>query len=175
MQMDGRRMNPINDNNNANLAVQGTTAAFVSGYMYDQYIAMFPWFVAAIPLILLDLRLGRQRARKNGESVTIRKSVKMTIDKSFSYICWIMLATTLSSVFDTDSIKYSIMGIIYGLEVGSCLSAWLFIKYDIELDLLEFLRLLFRFAWGKYTGMEEDFIRVLHDHKKKNKRSVHHE
>lgn len=166
-------MNPINDNNNANLAVQGTTAAFVSGYMYDQYIAMFPWFMAAIPLILLDLRFGRERARKNGESVTIRKSVKMTIDKSFSYICWIMLSTTLSSVFETDAIKFSIMGLIYFLEVGSCFSAWLFIKYEIEVDNLEFLRLICKYICEKYTGMEHDFGRVLHEHKKK--RRVNHE
>lgn len=162
-------MNPINDNNNANLAVQGTTAAFVSGYMYDQYIAMFPWFMAAIPLILLDLRLGRQRARIKGEDVTIRKSIKMTIDKSFSYICWIMLATTLSSVFDADAIKYSIMGIIYGLEVASCFSAWLYIKYEIEIDLLEFLNIICKFLWEKHTGMEQDFGRVLHEHRNKRK------
>lgn len=170
-------MNSITEtNNNANMSVQATTTAVTTDFtdfLHSSYVAMIPWFIAAIPLILLDLRLGIARAKKEQvkdgkKTVTFNKAVRMTIDKSFTYICWIMLSTTLSLAFDMESIKFTIMAIVYGLEVCSCISNWLFVKYDIELDVLEFVPILFRFLWNKLTGMEEDFKSIVKSAQKKD-------
>lgn len=66
-------MNVIEENNRMNMVTQGTTTAIMTGYFYSAYVAMLPWFAAAIPLILLDLKLGRAKARHRGEEVTVNK------------------------------------------------------------------------------------------------------
>lgn len=154
----------IEENNNVNMAVQGTSVAVMSNYFYHAYVDMLPWLLPAVPLILLDLKLGRAKAAKKGESVTFNKSVKMTIDKSFSYICWCMLSVTLSIAFDAPFIKYAIMAIVYGLEVTSCISNWILIKYNIEMSIVDFLPILFRFVWGRLTGLTDDFDKVFKEH-----------
>lgn len=161
------KMNPLNDNNNANLAVQGSTATYLSGIMYDQYLNMFPWFLAAIPLIILDLRLGRARAQLDGERVTINKSIRMTIDKTFTYICWIMISTSLSYLFGHEIIKYSILAIVYGLEVASCFSKYLRLHYGITIDMLDFVRMFCRFLWQRATGIEQSFENIIKEHSNK--------
>ena len=142
-------MNPLEENNRVAMATQGATAAVFSTYFYDAYAAMLPWFIAAVPLIILDLNLGRKKARAKGQDVTFNKSVRMTIDKSFSYICWIMLSATLSMAFSANWIKYAIMGIVYGLEVVSCVKSWLYYKgYDMDEE--EFIKIIVK----KITGID---------------------
>lgn len=156
-------MNVIEENNKMNMVTQGTTTAVVSGYFHSAYLAMLPWFAVSIPLIMIDLRLGRKKAYKNGEDVTLNKSVRMTIDKSFSYICWIMLSTTLSIAFDVECIKYIIMGVIYGLEVWSSFGKWLYVTYDIKVSDVQMLRIGFKLLVNKITGIEQDFSEVFKD------------
>lgn len=154
-------------NNNANLAVQTTTTAVMTNYFYSYYVAMLPWFAAAVPLILIDLILGRKKARARGEKVTIGKSIKMTIDKSLSYICWIMLSTTLSVAFSLDFIKYFIMAAIYGLEVLSALNSW-FESRGFDFNEGEMLRIVFKAIWNKILGIEEDFKTVVKSKEENN-------
>lgn len=160
-------MNIIDENNKSNMITQGTTTAVFSTYFHTAYIAMIPWFVAAIPLIIIDLKYGREKARRRYEKtknpddkVTLNKSVRMTIDKSFSYICWIMLSTTLSMAFDCNYIKYGIMGIIYGLEVISIIRSYLQLK-GYEVNEIAMLRLLIKLIWNKITGTQEDFKDII--------------
>lgn len=161
--MGEAKMNIVDENNKENMVTQGTTTAVMSSYFHSAYIAMLPWFFVAIPLIILDLRLGRKKARKIGEDVTINKSIRMTIDKTFSYICWIMLSATLSLAFETASIKFIIMGVIYLLEVWSSFGKWLFCTYDIKVNDAEMLRIAARWLWNKITGMDADFRKVFNE------------
>lgn len=164
-------MNVIEENNRINMLTQGTTTAVMTGYFYSAYVAMLPWFAAAIPLILLDLNLGRAKARQRGEEVTLNKSIRMTLDKSFSYICWIMLSTTLSMAFDTMAIKICIMAIVYGLEVVSTVKAWLIVKFKLDVDEKEMLRVICKWIWHKFTGGEEDFKSIIIKHQEKDENS----
>ena len=49
------------------------------------------------------------------------KTIKMAINKIFNYLCWIMIACTLSIAFDSNLIAYSIMAVVYGLELMKCI------------------------------------------------------
>lgn len=153
-------MNIVQENNNANLAIQGTTATIMSSYAYNYYIEMLPWMAAAIPLILIDLKLGRAKAKSKGEKVTIGKSLKMTMDKVFSYLCWMLLSVTLSVAFDAPFVKYVIMACIYGLEVMSSMNSW-FISKGLNISEAEMFRLVFKGIYHKVTGIEEDFNNVI--------------
>ena len=168
-------MNVIDEGNRMNMVTQGTTTVIMGSYFYSAYVAMLPWFIAAVPLILIDLRLGRKKARMKGEKVTINKSVRMTIDKTFSYICWIMLSTTLAMAFDEVSIKFVIMGVIYGLEVISALNSW-FITKGINVNEIEMFRILFKFLWKRLTGEDEELHGVFREAKKAEaaRRKTHH-
>lgn len=155
-----KRMNLIDENNRGNMMTQGTATAVMSSYFHDAYIAMLPFFAVAIPLIILDLKYGRQKAKLSGEDVTFNKSIRMTIDKTFSYICWIMLSTTLSLTFEQPFVKYVIMLVIYGLEGWSVFGKHLFIRFGIKVSDIQMLRILGKMLWQKITGIEEDFNEV---------------
>lgn len=166
-------MNVIDEGSKMNMVTQGTTTVIMGSYFYSAYVAMLPWFIAAVPLILIDLRLGRKKARMKGEKVTLNKSVRMTIDKTFSYICWIMLSTTLAMAFDAESIKFVIMGVIYGLEVISALNSW-FLTKGINVNEIEMFRILAKYLWKKLTGEEEELHGVFSDMKKTERKRKHH-
>lgn len=169
-------MNVLEENNKANMATQGTTTAFFTAYLHTAYVAMLPWLLVAVPLILLDLKYGRKKAQlkyertlSDKDKVTLNKSIRMTIDKVFSYICWIMLSITLSIAFEQNLIKYVLMGVIYGLEVWSLFRSYVFIKFGVELSDKSMLRLLLRMIWSKLTGMNDDFNDIIKDSNEKSK------
>lgn len=137
---------------------------------------MLPFCYVAIPLIILDLYYGRKKAKYQFENkittipCTLRKSIKMTIQKVFNYISWIFLSTSLSAAFAMPSIVYIIMAIIYGLEVFSLLDKY-FESKGIIIDEIGMLKLLFKFLWSRITGnFNENFDGVI-KRKKKNRKS----
>lgn len=158
-------MNIIEENNKSNMVTQGTTTAVLSTYFHSAFIAMLPWLFAAVPLVITDLRLGRKKAKKNGEDVTINKTVRMTMDKCVSYVCWVWISTSMSITFGNPSIKFWIMGLVYFLEVWSSLGKWLYIRFDIKVNDTEMLRILAKAAWNKITGIESDFAKVFKEAK----------
>ena len=105
----------------SSLITQGVTAGFFTQYIHATYVAVLPWLIPAIPLIILVCKYGRLNARVKHEEVTWCKTVKMAINKIFNYICWIMIACTLSIAFQCDYIAYFIMAVVYGLELMKCI------------------------------------------------------
>lgn len=110
-------MNIMEEASKDSLLTQGITTGFLSQYLYQTYVAVLPWLFPCIPLIVLVCKYGRAKAKLNGEEVTWGKTIKMAINKVFNYICWIMIACTLSLAFQKNSITFVIMAIVYGLEV----------------------------------------------------------
>lgn len=111
----------MDDITKSSLITQGVTAGFFSQYIHAMYIEVLPWLIPALPLILLVCKYGRQNALAKGEEVTWIKTIKMAINKIFNYLCWIMIACTLSIAFDSNLIAYSIMAVVYGLELMKCI------------------------------------------------------
>ena len=106
----------MDDVTKSSLITQGVTAGFFSQYIHAIYMEVLPWLIPAIPLILLVCKYGRMNAKAKKEEVTWCKTVKMAINKVFNYICWIMIACTLSIAFDCTAIAYCIMAIVYGSQ-----------------------------------------------------------
>jgi hypothetical protein len=153
-------MNIVDENNKANMITQGTTTVVLSGYYYSVFASMFPFLIVVLPLVTLDIKYGRRKARSRGEEVTIRKTVRMTLDKVFSYLCWIMLSATLALAFGTIAIKIIIMGIVFGVEVASVISNYLYDK-GIEISSASAITLVLRLIWYRITGMKENFNNII--------------
>lgn len=151
------------------VVTQGTAVTVVSTmstHITSICTDMLPWFYVAIPLIALDLYYGRMLAKKeysegiSKEAVTIQKSIKMTVQKIFNYIGWILLSCTLSLAFNAHYIVYIIMGLIYGIEVLSLINKWGRSK-GIVVDEIGVLRLFCKYMWTRITGSNEGFEDVL--------------
>lgn len=142
----------ISESNTANAVIQGGTASFLSIYLNQAYMEMLPWVIAAIPLIIGDLFFGIKKTMHKGEKVYIMKAISMTIDKTFSYVCWILISTTLSIAFQADVVKFTIMGFVYLREVISCFRNYLNTKgYDVnEAE-------MFKLLWKMFIRKGEEF------------------
>lgn len=114
-------VNLMDEVNRNSLLTQGVTTGFLSQYLYQTYVTVLPWLIPCIPLIIIVCKYGRLNAKAKGEEVTWLKTIKMAINKTFNYICWIMIACTLSIAFDCTAITILIMAIVYGLEVLKCI------------------------------------------------------
>lgn len=164
----------LNTLNTASVVTQCATITVMpvmNNHLSYIFLDMLPFCYVAIPLIVLDLYYGRKQAQYKYENnlssvpCTLQRSIKMTIQKVFNYICWIFLSTSLSVAFAMPSLVFIIMGIIYGLEVLSLLNKFGESK-GIDIDEIGMLKLVFKFAWSRITGnYDENFDDVVKRHK----------
>lgn len=156
-----------------------TVVSTMSGQVTNLLLQMLPFCYVAIPLITLDLYYGRKKAKYRYEHklsnipCTIQKSVKMTLQKIFNYISWILLSTSISMAFGIPSLVFIIMAVIYGLEVLSLINKYGESK-GIDIDEAAMLKLVFKFIWSRITGnFDETFNDVVRKHgDKKTKRPM---
>lgn len=157
----------IEDSNIGNTLIQGGTTAFMTVYLTQAYMDMLPWIVAAVPLIVGDLYFGIKKVRYKyvsskgqSEKPSFTKAIGMTIDKAFSYACWILIATTLGLAFETSVIKYTIMGVVYLKELISCFRNYFNSKgYDV--NEAEMFKLMWRMAVRKGEGTTEELNKLI--------------
>ncbi len=134
----------LNEDNLSNNLVQGGTSMVLTAYLQSVYMEMLPWLVAAVPLLIGDLYFGVKLVLFRHEKLRLLKAVSMTLDKAFSYVCWVLISTTLSVAFHMDAIKYVILAFIYFREVISCFRNYFNAKgYDVD------ERGLFKLLWRK--------------------------
>ena len=156
-----------------------TVVSTMSGQVTNLLLQMLPFCYVAIPLITLDLYYGRKKAQYRYEHklsnipCTIQRSIKMTLQKIFNYISWILLSTSISMAFGIPSLVFIIMAVIYGLEVLSLINKYGESK-GIDIDEAAMLKLVFKFIWSRITGnFDETFNDVVRKHgDKKTKRPM---
>ena len=156
-----------------------TVVSTMSGQVTNLLLQMLPFCYVAIPLITLDLYYGRKKAQYRYEHklsnipCTIQRSIKMTLQKIFNYISWILLSTSISMAFGIPSLVFIIMAVIYGLEVLSLINKYGESK-GIDIDEAAMLKLVFKFIWSRITGnFDETFNDVVRKHgDKKTKRPI---
>ncbi len=102
--------------------VQGSTTAILTSIFYQALADSIIWLVIAAVAIVCDLFFGCEAARHRGERVRWSRAVRRTGNKACEYLCWVMLAITVSIGFASDWLKYAIFAIIYGNELSSCLT-----------------------------------------------------
>lgn len=145
----------LDEANRSSLITQGVTTGFLSAYLHQTYIAVLPWLIPCIPLMLLVSKFGRENARLKGEEVTWGKTLKMAINKIFNYICWIMIACTLSIAFSSDAITIVIMAIVYGLEVMKVILRYVQ-SQGYEVNERQALGVFLKIIIKKFTGEDVD-------------------
>lgn len=109
---------------------------------------MIPWFMASIPLILLDLNFGIKAAKYRKEKVTFSKAFRGTFGKLVEYIAWICFAATASLAFGIKWVEWAVLAAVFVNEIASVIGNYLETK-DIKFSFLGFYRWLLKVIAGK--------------------------
>lgn len=127
--------------------LQMPASAILSAMLYRTIADSIVWLVVGCVFIIADLYFGIEAAHRRKEEVRPSKACRRTINKMCEYLCWIMLATSASTAFAADWLKYAIFAIVYGVELSSCFSNY-FAAHGkrLKFDVLRFI--------GKRIGIE---------------------
>lgn len=106
----------------AQTVVQGSATAILTSIFYQALADSILWLTIAAVAIVCDLYFGCEAAHHRGERVRFSRAVRRTGNKACEYLCWVMLAITVSMGFSAPWLKYAIFAVIYGNELSSCLS-----------------------------------------------------
>lgn len=145
------------------LIVQGGVSATVVAFLQTAVLRMIPYSVPAVVLLILDLVYGIKAARHRGERVRVSTAVRRSVTKMFSYICWIILASTVAIAFHQEWLEWAVLGLVYANEFASIVGNYLETK-GIEFSFVGLYRWLLRWGSGKVgeamdTAEAEDIIK----------------
>ena len=89
------------------------------------FVSPIRWFLlAALALVLADLKFGIDAARHRGEVIRKSRAVRRSINKVIDYICWILVATSFGQAFGTPFgipvLPAVVLLVVYGCEINSC-------------------------------------------------------
>lgn len=103
--------------------INGTLASYLA-WAADM-VSPIRWFLlAALALVLADLKFGIDAARYRGEVIRKSRAVRRSINKVIDYICWILVATSFGQAFGTPFgipvLPAVVLLVVYGCEINSC-------------------------------------------------------
>lgn len=137
--------------------VEGGVVAITVAVLQKTVLAMIPFALPAVVLVLLDLHFGikasRHRYKKHKrpeDSVTFSKALRGTVGKVFEFAAWLILASSMSIAFKQEWIQWLTLGLVYVNEIGSIIGNYLCTK-DIEFSLLGFFKAILVFV-GRWVG-----------------------
>lgn len=130
------------------LIVQGGVSAVAVAFFQEAVLRMIPYAVPSFILLVLDLIYGIKAARFRGEKVRPSTAVRRSVTKLFSYICWLILASTMALSFHKDWIEWSVLGLVYINEFASIVGNYLETK-GIEFSFVGFFRWVLKTITGK--------------------------
>ena len=134
------------------LVMEGGVSAAIVVFLQTAVLRMIPYAVPAVFLIALDLFYGVRAAKYRGEEVKFSPALRRTMTKFFSYVCWIILASTLALSFKHDWLEWAVLGLVYVNEFVSIVGNYLETK-GIKFSFVGFYRWLLRVITGK-AGVE---------------------
>ena len=130
-------------NNTASVVVEGGVSATALAFFSASIMKMIPFLIAAIPLIILDLRYGVRAAGVRGEKVRLSTALRRTLGKCFSYVCWVVLASTMTLAFNMEWIQWLVLGLVFFNELLSIIGNYLETK-GVEFSVHNAFGLIFR-------------------------------
>lgn len=103
--------------------INGTLASYLA--WAADFVSPIRWFLlAALALVLADLKFGIDAARHRGEIIRKSRAVRRSINKVIDYICWILVATSFGQAFGTPFgipvLPAVVLLVVYGCEINSC-------------------------------------------------------
>lgn len=105
--------------------LQGSVAATFVAFLQQSVLRMIPYAIPTIALIALDLVYGIKSAKDRGERVRLSTALRKTTTKFFSYVCWIILASTMAMAFNVEWIEWIVLGTVYANELASVVGNYL--------------------------------------------------
>lgn len=110
-----------------NIAVAALST--IIGAVLQFYGHLAPWLLLGLVLVLVDLRFGLKAAKVRGEIIRPSRACRRTVNKSIDYLCWVTVAEVLSRTFGVNLgapvVSMSILFLIYGIEINSCVNNYL--------------------------------------------------
>ena len=139
------------------VAVSSGISATAVAFLQSAVLRMIPYSIPALVIIALDLLYGVRAARHRGERVRFSTACRRTVSKIASYICWLILASTLALSFDKDWIEWFVLALVYGNEFASIVGNYLETK-GIEFSFVNLYRWVLKLLAGKAgeTMSDED-------------------
>lgn len=103
--------------------INGTLASYLA--WAADFVSPIRWFLlAALALVLADLKFGIDAARHRGEVIRKSRAVRRSINKVIDYLCWILVATSFGQAFGTPFgipvLPAIVLLVVYGCEINSC-------------------------------------------------------
>lgn len=103
--------------------INGMLAVVMSEFLDFLYPLRF-FLLAAVILIMVDLRFGIEAAKVRGEKIRKSRAGRRTINKMVDYLCWILLAGALDKAFgipfEIPLLPALVLLVVYGFEINSC-------------------------------------------------------
>ena len=130
------------------VAVGSGISATAVAFMQSAVLRMIPYAVPALVIIALDLLYGIKAAKHRKERVRFSTACRRTVSKIVSYICWLILASTLALSFGKDWIEWFVLALVYGNEFASIVGNYLETK-GIEFSFVNLYRWVLKIIAGK--------------------------
>lgn len=147
----------------AAVAIESGISATVVAFLQTAVLRMIPYSVPALVIIALDLLYGIKAAKCRGERVRFSTACRRTVSKIVSYVCWLILASTLAISFNKDWLEWFVLGLVYANEFASIIGNYLETK-GIEFSFVGLYRWILRVITGKVgeamdTAESEEIIK----------------
>lgn len=136
--------------------MQGGVSTVAIAFLQQAVLRMIPYAVPSVVLIALDLVYGIKAAKFRKERVSLSTALRRTVTKTFGYVCWLILASTMALAFNQQWLEWTILGLVYTNEFVSIIGNHLETK-GLELNWKNINRALFKFG-GQKAGLDTDGI-----------------
>lgn len=101
------------------LIMQGSVSATIVAFLQSAVLRMIPYALPSLVLIALDLIYGVKASKYRGERVRMSTAIRRTTTKVFTYLCWMILASTVALSFGMKWLEWVILGAVYLNEIAS--------------------------------------------------------
>lgn len=128
--------------------IVGSATAAVIAPIVDFYVALAPFIVLALVLIVTDCVFGVKAAKARGENIRRSRMLRRSINKLVDYICWITLAGMMGFAFGSalhvPVLSYVLFVIVCGIELTSIFNNYFEYRgVHIHIDVFKLLARLF--------------------------------
>lgn len=150
------------EGNSINTAVQGGVTASIVLYFQQAITIMVPFLLLMLVLITVDLFFGIEaaKARKKREpgapSVRASTAIRKTFNKTVEYLCWVVLAASLSITFSVEWINHVTLFVVIANEMLSVVDNYFYVHGKKISGLWEFLAK----AIGAKMGVDTSDIKI---------------
>ena len=132
--------------------IQGSVSGVAIAFLQTAVLRMIPYSIPGLMLIALDLIFGIRAAVARGERVRFSTAIRRTMTKTFSYLCFIILASTLALAFNQNWLEWLVLGLVYANEFFSIIGNYLETK-GLSISFEALYKWMFKKA-GQHVGVE---------------------